>query len=153
MGPPRAATQRSTEKSFFGCCQLAEWDLIIGIMRTDFHCFNLGEGMRKEEFFFPPLVERMLNCGLHRGPTSSRLLLAKTLEFFLYQCSKSVRLLSVLVLPLGTVIWCKGMSVLASSPRSPTKATWTENNPWTVLPWFCPFPMLPATSEPIPCAF
>lgn len=71
-GAMEGSALRDTGKSFFGCCQPAEWDLIIGIMRTHFHCFNLREGVRKKELF-PPVGEKMLNCGL-RVPHPSKLL-------------------------------------------------------------------------------
>lgn len=123
--------QRSTEKSFFGRCQLAEWDLIIGIMRTDFHCFNFGEGVRKEGLFSPHLGERMLNSGLQQGLTSSRLLWAKPPAsalwlFFTDAIRKGVRLVFCVSVPFrpcnpGRKCPCKSMSVLASAPAAVLK--------------------------------
>lgn len=134
----------NTGKSFFGCCQLAEWDLIIRIMRTHFHCFNLTEGVRKKDLF-PPLGEKMLNCGpyVKRSPISSTLLLAKPPRFgAFYHCSKkSASTKFLLVLPLDPMIdrmclWCWHLSPAA-----------VPKHHWVKLTRLRPYKMLPAMSE------
>lgn len=131
MGPWRAATQCSTEKSFFGCCQLAEWDLIIGIMRTDFHCFNFGEGVRKEGLFSPHLGERMLSMASNWAPhlLGCCELSFLHLLFFMDAIRKGVRLVFCVGTSCkpGRMCPCKSMSVLASDPSSWAEVTWTES--------------------------
>jgi hypothetical protein len=101
-------------------------------MRADFHCFNLGEGVRKKGLF-PPLGERMLNCGLQWGPGSSKLLLAEPLGFVvIYFCSKkTVRIgfhvgASFRLCNPGRMCPHHSVSVLASVPSSCTRAIQRE---------------------------